>query len=303
MRVRSHAKVNLDLRVLGRRADGFHELRTVFHTISLADTLGIAFQRSRTATRVTVQSDVDIPGENLITRSADAVLSALGIRANVEVNLNKRIPMGGGLGGGSSNAAAMLQALPALAGKLLPPERLLEIAAALGSDVPFFLEGGAAVALGRGTELYPLPEMRPWPLLLVAPALHVSTAEAYTALGRGLTSDCNTCDIMSFQSCVRALSEPPGKYGWPCVNEFEPAVFSRYPLLKSIKEALLRAGARPALMSGSGSTIFGIFPDRAARDRAWRRMGVPESAGKVFRASLVTRRAYQRQWARQLDRQ
>ncbi len=303
MRVRSHAKVNLDLRVLGRRPDGFHELRTVFHTISLADTLDIAFQRSRTATRITVQSNIEIPGENLITRAADAILSALGIRANVEVNLHKRIPMGGGLGGGSSNAAAILQALPSLARKALDPERLLEIAAALGSDVPFFLEGGAAVALGRGTEFYPVPEIRPWPLLLVTPSLHVSTAEAYAALGRGLTSDCNNCDIMSFQSCVRALSEPPGKYGWPCVNDFEPAVFSRYPLLKSIKEALLRAGARPALMSGSGSTVFGVFPGRDARDRACRRIRLPESAGKVFRVSLVTRRAYQRQWAKQLDRQ
>src|SRR5438128_382814 len=134
-RLRSLAKVNLDLRVLQKNADGFHELRTVFQTISLADTIEIEFERAR-RTEISIDDPLAIP-DNLVLRAAAAVLEALKLQARVKFRLTKKIPMGGGLGGGSSNAAAVLLALPVLAGQWLPLARLIEIGASLGSDVPF----------------------------------------------------------------------------------------------------------------------------------------------------------------------
>ncbi len=156
-RVEALAKVNLELRVLGRRSDGYHELRTVFQTVSLADTIDIAFTPAR-RTAISVTSDVEIPGGNIMERAAALALEAMRTAGRVEMRLTKRIPMGAGLGGGSSDAAAVLLALPVLAGKALAPAKRMELAAILGSDVPFFLLGGTAVGLGRGTELYPLPD-------------------------------------------------------------------------------------------------------------------------------------------------
>src|SRR5438552_2025183 len=147
--LRSLAKVNLDLRVLHRRADGFHELRTVFQTVSLADTIEIEYEPSR-RTELTLDDALSIP-DNLILRAARAALESMRVHARVHFRLKKKIPMGGGLGGGSSNAAAVLLALPVLVGGKL--NDLEEIAGTLGSDVPFFLSGGAALGVGRGTEL------------------------------------------------------------------------------------------------------------------------------------------------------
>src|SRR5580698_2822782 len=155
-RLHSLAKINLDLRVLGKRPDGFHELRTIFQTISLADTLEVEYQRGRS--KIELKSSINIPG-NLVLRAAEVVMKALRATGRLRFQLTKRIPLGGGLGGGSSNAAAVLLALPALLKKKLSLEKLMELAAELGSDVPFFLMGGTAVGLGRGTELYPLPDV------------------------------------------------------------------------------------------------------------------------------------------------
>src|SRR5579863_4781754 len=184
--LRSIAKINLDLRVLHRNADGFHELRTVFHTVSLADTIGIEYETSR-RTLIQLDDPAGIP-DNLIQRAAETTLEAMGHTARLRFRLTKNIPMGGGLGGGSSNAAAVLLALPVLAGRRLDLEARLEIGAKLGSDVPFFLTGGTAVAIGRGTEFYSLPEVAPERMLVVASGIHVATGPAYQALGRGLTS-------------------------------------------------------------------------------------------------------------------
>ncbi len=149
------AKINLDLRVLHRRPDGFHEIRTVFQTISLADRIEVEYEPApRTA--LSLHGNVDIP-DNLVLRAAQAVLDALRIHAQVRFRLDKSIPMGGGLGGGSSNAAAVLLALPVLAGRRLAMETLLDLAAKLGSDVPYFLTGGTAAGIGRGTGVISAP--------------------------------------------------------------------------------------------------------------------------------------------------
>ena len=157
-RVRALAKINLDLRVLGKRPDGFHELRTVFQTISLADTLDIAFTPGR-RTEIALEDALHIE-DNLVKRAARMATDAMRITGRVEMRLVKRIPMGAGLGGGSSDAAAVLLSLPVLARRAIALPKLSAIAAELGSDVPFFLLGGTAAGIGRGTEVYPLPDRK-----------------------------------------------------------------------------------------------------------------------------------------------
>jgi 4-diphosphocytidyl-2-C-methyl-D-erythritol kinase len=293
-RVSALAKINLGLQVLGRRPDGFHELRTIFQTISLGDTLECEFTPSH-RTAITVASNVPIPGENLVERAASMVLAAARKPGQVRIGLSKAIPMGAGLGGGSSDAAAVLLALPALAGAALPLERLLEVAAELGSDVPFFLLGGTAVALGRGTELYPLQDLPARRALVIAPGVHVSTAQAYRELGRPeLTSSSGGNRINSFESLVWQLStgSPAGLAATH--NDFEAVVFGRHPQLRTIKRKLARLGARPALMSGSGSSVYGIFRTRV--EAAAARRAVPEALA----VTLVSRARYQGMWWRRL---
>ncbi len=168
VRVPAFAKLNLDLRVLYKRPDGYHELRSIFQTISLSDRLLIRFRRSR-RTEIRTAGNVEI-ADNLIVQAALLCLEDMRVSAAIDFQLEKRIPMGAGLGGGSADAAAVLLALPALAGKNVPVQRLMALAAQLGSDVPFFLLGGTAAVLGRGEELYPLPDLRSPYVLLVSPA-------------------------------------------------------------------------------------------------------------------------------------
>jgi 4-diphosphocytidyl-2-C-methyl-D-erythritol kinase len=293
-RVRAPAKINLGLKVLSRRPDGFHELRTVFQTISLGDILDFEFTAGR---RTLIESTPAIP-DNLIVRAAEALFDKMRRGGALKVHLTKKVPMGGGLGGGSSDAAAVLLALPVLAGCRLPLESLLEIAAGLGSDVPFFLLGGAAVALGRGTELYPLPDTPPRRLLLVTPDVQVSTPEAYRALRRGLTSAGNINYINRFQAFAWEVGGRQARRGRPPVfeNDFESVVFDLYPRLKSIKRELLKMGATSAMLSGSGSALFGLFESRAgmeaSRDRLGRNLAVP--------ARTVSRSQFRSLWWRSL---
>jgi 4-diphosphocytidyl-2-C-methyl-D-erythritol kinase len=291
-RVPAYAKLNLGLRVLYKRPDGFHELRTVFQTISLADRLDIAWVPHR-ITRIEIEGTPEIT-DNLAGRAASLVLETLKIHGHVWVQLKKNIPMGAGLGGGSSDAAAVLLALPVLIGKPLPDGRLLAISSRLGSDVPFFLQGGTALGLGRGEELYPLPDYPAAKGILVTPDVHSSTAEAYRDLSARLTSISLQNKIISFQQEIwRGGSE-----GQIAVddNDFEHVVFARYPELKHIKQRLRRAGAEPAAMTGSGSAIFGIFADKEKADRAKKTF----ADKTVFPISFVSRAKYRSAWRRAL---
>jgi len=216
----------------------------------------------------------------------------------VEFELDKRIPMGAGLGGGSSDAAAVLLALPVLAGKPLDWPALIRLGADLGSDVPFFLLGGTAVAMGRGTELYPLPDRRAQRGLVVAPEIHVSTADAYRRLSAELTTELQQNKMVSFQSSAWRGSVPgPGEAESSSgQNDFETVVFSRHPELKSIKQRLLKLGARPALMSGSGSAVFGLFPEREKLHRAIQSL----REERIFPITLVSRGRYRAEWWKRL---
>jgi len=297
VRLRSLAKINLDLRVLHKRPDGFHELRTIFQTISLADTIEVEYRRG--GSKVELKSDMDIPG-NLIVKAADLVMSALRTKGQLQIRLTKRIPMGGGLGGGSSNAASMLLALPKLLGKRVPLEKLMELGAELGSDVPFFLIGGTAVGLGRGTELYPLPDVPASPGLLLTPKIHSSTASAYASLNRQPLGEVSAAIINNFQSIVLNSCSPIPNPQTPAVNDFEMVVFHQHPQLKSIKGKLLKLGAWRAMMTGSGSALFGFFPSRELRDRAAGLFRKDFSSNQVYPFTMVSRRRYRALWWRQL---
>jgi 4-diphosphocytidyl-2-C-methyl-D-erythritol kinase len=288
-RLRALAKINLDLRVLGKRDDGYHELRTIFQTISLADTIEIAFTPGR-KTAIKLHDPAAIP-DNLVERAARAVMDAARTTGRVEIRLHKRIPMGAGLGGGSSDAAAILLALPVLAGRALPPAELSGIGQSLGSDVPFFLLGGAAVGIGRGTELFPLPDSPAHAALLVAPSVHVSTPEAYRRLGERLTHASRDTKIHDFQSHAWNLQN------WDTAgNDFEEVVFEQHPGLASLKKGLIRLGAEVAMMTGSGSAVFGLFQSGAAAARALAELG----ERNAFRVSLVSRARYRTLWHRTL---
>jgi len=300
-RLQSLAKINLDLRVLAKRRDGYHDLRTVFQTVSLADTIEIEVEPARRRA-VSIDDALAIP-DNLIIRAAHAALDQMRVAVRVRFRLKKHIPMGGGLGGGSSDAAAVLLALPVLAGKVIPMERLMEIGQRLGSDVPFFLHGGTQLGCGAGTELYPQPDVQPKPLLLVTPDVHVATGPAYKALGRGLTFTGSSSSINNFQAFVRAIGDGRDLVSALALgaNDFEAVVFRQYPQLRKIA-ARLRTSSPGVRMSGSGSTVFALFESKRDRERALADLSVDRvlQGCRMMKAELVGRRAYRKLWRRQL---
>ena len=289
--VRAYAKLNLCLEVLNRRPDGFHNLRTVFQTISLHDVVRVEWEPARRAA-VEVTCSRAIPGPNLATRAAEAAVAELRLRARIKVQLLKRIPMGGGLGGGSTDAAAVLLTLSALSGKRTSDAWLRAVAAELGSDVPFFLTGGTSLGLDRGTELYPVAEPAAKHVLIVAPNLQISTAEAYGSLARGEVPRPERANAS--ERLLAGIVEGAGPKEWQCSNDFEAAVFPRYPELSRIKRRLQRAGAAPVLMSGSGACLFGVFETGEALIRAQQLL--PEY--RTFRSQFVNRQVYRTQWNR-----
>jgi len=288
IRVPAFAKVNLRLDVLARRADGYHELRTIFQSISLHDTLQL--ERSpKPGIELKIVGDPVLaqgsPRDNLVWRAAEAFRLHWRFAGGLRITLKKRIPAGRGLGGGSSDAAAALAGLLRLTKRKIAPERLLEMAAGLGADVPFFLFGGRALGRGRGDEIYPLPDGQRRILLVVAPReIAVSTREAYGWLDRRLTKNSDNFRLWSF--CALCWSAPEDRLS----NDFEKVVFRRHPRLARIRRALLQRGAAEAALAGSGSAVFGIFPNPAQARRSARLF--PED--QVFLCSTLTRRAYAR---------
>ncbi len=297
VKVPSLAKLNLDLRVLHKRPDGFHELRTIFQTISLGDDLAIEFESAK-RTKIDLNSSVEIE-DNLVIRAARLLLEHTKTTARLRFSLLKRIPMGAGLGGGSSNAAAVLIALAALSGRRMTFAELAELAGMLGSDVPFFLYGGTALGLGKGSELYPLPDSDARAVLVVCTGVHVATGWAYQALGRdvtsALTSQAESPILREFQTVAWALADRDLDR-ISLRNDFEKAVFGQYPELGKVVEKLRRLGARPALMTGSGSGVFGVFRDLPTAVAAAAKF----APGTAFAVRFVSRRRYRKLWCRAL---
>jgi len=292
VRVPAFAKVNLRLDILGKRADGYHELRTIFQTISLHDELRLRISR-RLGISLTIRGDEKLSHEpfqkNLVYRAVDSLRRELKIRVGVEIELRKKIPAGRGLGGGSSDAAAALLGFLRLIDKKLPAPRLIEIAASLGADVPFFLFGGRALGINKGDEIYPLPGISKHSLLVVSPRdIHVPTSDAYRWLAAPqlatLTKSRANSKLLGF--CALCWSAQESGLS----NDFERPVFRRYRRLAQIKRRLLHGGATEALLAGSGSAVFGVFPSPAKARRA--AVGFPQD--QTFVCETVSRGRYAR---------
>jgi 4-diphosphocytidyl-2-C-methyl-D-erythritol kinase len=288
--LKCYAKINLGLRVIGLRPDRYHELRTIFQTVSLFDTLEA--WRERGPSNVVLQCNIGeiANSQNLAVRAAQEMAESIKLSGTIHLRLRKNIPMGAGLGGGSSDAAAALRAVAKLAGRAPDPARVLSMAATLGADVPFFLLGGTALGLGRGTEVYALKDVsRQW-LVLVHPPVHLNTAQAYAALDaqgnsgkRLLTLTERPEDDKIHSFCASRLDpqrvnskrdrqRDKKRDGLELVNDFEPVVFATHPQIARLKKQLIRIGATPALLSGSGSAVYGLCESKRKAQEASREM-------------------------------
>jgi 4-diphosphocytidyl-2-C-methyl-D-erythritol kinase len=246
MLLRAFAKINLDLRILGRRDDGYHELRTVFQAIDWWDEILL---------EPAGRFEFSAPGmpedeTNLVVRAVRAYERLAGITANVRIHLTKSVPVGRGLGGGSADAAVTFIGLQRMYKRSLPFDDIPQVLRSLGSDVPFFALGGRAAGTGRGDEVHKLDDSADYWLLVVDPDIMIITADAYSWLT--LTDKSNKIEgLCAPNGCGREADV------W--TNDFEGPVFQRYPQLAEIKDTLLRLGAYRAALSGSGSAIFGQF--------------------------------------------
>ena len=278
----SPAKINLFLHVQNRRPDGYHDILSLISAVGIFD--GVTLLPGPSPTRVHCRAP-GVPEDetNLAHRAADVFFrhldaGAAGPARGVEIHLKKQIPVGAGLGGGSSNAATVLSGLNRWYGHPFSPSDLAEMAKPLGADVPFFLEGKPALAFGIGDRLTPFSGLSPWPVVIVYPQVSVSTARVYQNFKFGLTKCKNPIKDTSFITDFNLVD-----YLW---NDLESVTESWYPIVSFVKSAIRDCGARGVLMSGSGSSVFGLFEDDRAARRAWVRLS-GHNQWRVFQTRLL----------------
>jgi len=286
----SFAKINLLLKILGKREDGFHELFTVFQTVSLHDSL--TFELSDRLTLTSDRKYLPTDERNLIIRAAKALQQRFGLTTGAAIYLEKRIPSPGGLGGGSSNAAAALIGLRTLWGIEATNSDLQSIAAELGSDASFFLHGGTAIGTGRGGFIDPIDDMSEPYMLIVTPDVNVSTKTAFRRINAAtLTKAASNHTLQVCRSEVESLDLRHSAL----INDFEASVFSAYPEIERVKDTLLGLGAVNAAMSGSGASVFAIFDKEETRQAAlkaldnevnWRKFAVAAISRSEYREAL-----------------
>jgi len=286
----SFAKINLDLRVLGTRPDGYHDLKTVFQSLALFDNVTVTARRGPLAVTCD-EPDIPTDQRNLVWKAASLLhrvaTGKQSAPAGIAIDLRKRVPSEAGLGGGSSNAAMTLLALNKLWKLDLDLASLTRIGARLGADVPYFLVGGTALGLGRGDDIYPLADMPPVHVVILRPGFGVATNDAYTWFDEELR---------------RAAKEPAPRVvppGWPAWsttlrNDLEIPVVRHHPAIGRIKQSLVDAGAAFAAMSGSGSAVFGLFERADAARRTANDLARP---GWL---SLLTRTLDRKEYARRV---
>jgi len=265
----SPCKVNLILNILGKRADGFHELETVMHPVHVCDVL--SFQKTASGVQLSCsRPELPVDSGNLVYRAASAFLEAARLSCGARLHLEKRIPLAAGLGGGSGNAATTLLGLNELFGHPLRPDQLHSIAASLGSDIPFFLQAKPALATGRGEQVQPLNDfqaLRGTAILLVHPGFGISTPWAYRELAdfpEALNGSPGRAQKLAAALEAGAWTDAQGHF----YNSLEAPALKKYPLLALYQEFFRERGALVSLMSGSGSTTFAIFPDLVQAEAA-----------------------------------
>jgi len=308
--VRSFAKINLGLVIGPRREDGFHELRTVYQTIALHDRVRVQVAGGRGIEVRCADPRVPENDSNTCHRMAELVLQALGERRRVTIHIEKRLPVQGGLGSASSNAAATLLGLERALKTRLPAAERMRLAAAVGSDVPLFLVGGTVLGLSRGEEVYPLDDLPPLDCVVATPELGISTAQAFAdwdklagagadgrLTGGGESDRINACSHSMVGWLSGSPTGVPAKGGdraeallldlvrTGIENDFEQVVFPQYPELRDVKSALIASGARYVSLSGSGSAVYGLYGSTAAAKKAaarLKRQGIPALATKTL---------------------
>lgn len=295
------AKINWVLRVHGRRPDGFHQIHTVLQTVSLHDTLHFSARSDGNVSLSCDNQEIPTDGNNLILAAAEALRNRFEPRAGAEIYLEKRIPAKGGLGGGSADAAVALLGLAQLWGMDLNASELTEMGAGLGADVPFFFFGGRALGLGIGADVIPLPDLARVCLLIVTPNARVSTGDAYRLLEAGALTSMEVDSILAGPRAPGVLERFDQGLRH---NDFEPLIFRIEPEIERARQVLLEAGAREAMLAGSGSSVFGIFDNQAAQERALNKIQA-EAGWLISPCVTLSRQDYLRaigSWGAQLLR-
>jgi 4-diphosphocytidyl-2-C-methyl-D-erythritol kinase len=296
VRLRAFAKINLGLKIIGKRPDGYHEIQTLYQTIELHDRLSISLGGVSSAIQVECDDPRVPAGEaNLVYRACELWSRALQFRGSIHVRLAKKIPMGSGLGGASADAAAALLGLERLTGDRLDLESRLHLGARLGSDVPLFFWGGRVLGCGRGEEVYPLWDLPSRACLVIFPGFGVSTAWAYRLAGRGtpslqLTEGIKNPNMKRFG----AWSHFPLKDWGPAENDFERVVFARWPELAQLKRRLIRAGAESASLTGSGSAVFAVRQPTDSARKLLRASKFIPAGWQMFPTRTLPRAEYER---------
>jgi len=316
--LRAFAKINIGLRIGPRRDDGFHELRTVYQTVELHDVIRVQAARGIGIEIRCNRPEVPLDETNTCWRVAERVLKILKRRAKITITITKNLPVQGGLGAGSSNAVATMLALEKELEQSLEAAQRVEIAAAVGSDVPLFLVGGTILGIGRGEQVFPLVEMPSMPCVIATPAISVSTPKAFKdwdekfdstshVANSKLTEKSASGTIKKFSTSVftwlmGTTAGVPAKSGdrgeTPLLdlvragieNDFERVVFPQYPELRDVKRVLEREGAKYASLSGSGSSVYGLFESIEAAEKAAGKLNANGVAAQATRT--ITRREY-----------
>ena len=289
LKIPAFAKINLSLRVLGRREDGYHELDTIFQTVSLHDTIRISATESSEIGFSCDDRSLPADSHNLVVRAATALRDRVNTRKGARIRLEKRIPTHAGLGGGSSDGAATLVGLARLWELRTTRQELSELAARLGADVPFFLNGGTARGTGIGDCIQAVEDAPETFLLIVKPNTNVSTADAYQALKKPTLTSSNSKTILSSSEAKEFFDSSSFA---ALQNDFEAIVFALEPEIERAKGALLKAGASASLLAGSGSAVFGIFESEDAQQRAIQAIEL-ETGWRLFPCKTVGREQYQ----------
>ncbi|HKR83963.1 MAG TPA: 4-(cytidine 5'-diphospho)-2-C-methyl-D-erythritol kinase [Terriglobales bacterium] len=315
----SFAKINLGLRIGRLRSDGFHELRTVYQTVGLHDFVRVSIGRG---SGITIRCDdprVPCDGSNTCYKIADRAQEALKLLGRVEIEIEKRLPVQGGLGGASANAVAAMLALERAGKKTLDPAERLRIAAEVGSDLPLFLIGGTVLGVARGEEVYPLPDLPPTPCVVALPEIAISTPRAFRdwdakdAITGELTYPAPSDRMLKSSREISAWlaaaehgrrsgvsAKSGGRAESPLLdlvrtgieNDFEEVVFPQHPELREVKRVLERSGAQYASLSGSGSAVYGLFASRERADAA--REKLAKHGTRAVVTTTLTKRLYWR---------
>ena len=282
----SFAKINWTLRILGKREDGYHELFTVFQTVSLCDRL--MFSTANGLRLTSNQPRMPVDGRNLVVKAAEALNRHVGGGFGASIHLRKHIPSPGGLGGGSSNAAVALIGLRRLWNVDVSDKMLASIAAEVGSDAAFFMTGGTAIGTGRGEDIEPVDDINASALLVVRPGVRVRTREAFANINAPVLTSEALERILSVSRTDAGQLDPLRS---ELTNDFERSVFARFPEIERVKKTLVDLGASNAALSGSGASVFAIFDKQETRQAAQKALDL-ESTWRKFAVSTISRREY-----------